>query len=103
MKFIKEYEDLAELKKYVVWKGKDPNIYIFEILFKFTDDNGVKYRIDHHYTYNKYMKKLDIDNIYNDGSISYIKHHEKVLYTSNDIKECIDMIPLLINANKYNL
>ena len=109
MKHIKQYEsiELNDLKKFVIYqstsRSNDNNIdhyllYIFEIL----TTNNTEVFVKRHYEYNTILEKL----IPNEkakirGTLNFLL--ENTQFTSDDIQDCIDILPVLTETKKYNL
>lgn len=107
MKHIKTYEVLrSELKldKYIIWKSSLLNIFkvlissnqstlILERLYMYSEKGLEKAPFE------KYdeMITLQIDDVSEDVIYSYI------VFQSNNLQECIDVIPTIIDSNKFNL
>ena len=111
MKYIKYFEstikdDLSNLKKYILWNGSDGNLYIFETGEKYVTTWGPPLnccRILYKYMYNKKEKRLyDESGTKGDFSIGADRKH-LIIYQSDNIQDCIDVINTIENTIKYNI
>lgn len=108
MKHIKTYEVLrSELKldKYIIWKSSLA-LNIFKVL---RSSNQSTLLLERLYMYSeKGLEKapfekydeiitLQIDDVMENVIYSYIE------FQSNSLQECIDIIPTIIDSNKFNL
>jgi hypothetical protein len=113
MKYIKTYEIItsySDYKKYIIIKiideymqHKTKDLLVLQVI-KINPDKDRIYYIQH-YHYNIKDKTLYTDStIYSRKQILYnVKETFDVLYTSDDLKECVKMLPFLTDINKYNI
>jgi hypothetical protein len=103
MKHIKSYENLSfELKKYAVWKWDHYNEYdIIEITDK-TDDNDdiIWCRDIYSYTPDDGIKFL---TAIKSASFSISMYGHCVIYTSDDLDDCLEYLKMVSDFIKYNL
>lgn len=110
MKYIKAYENTEEniplLKKYCIWKNTNDTLEILELV---GSEKNKKY--------SKYMSLLSLYFYYpsenklvklkrqNQAQIAFDSNIIKtyVPYTSDNIQDCIDMLPIISNIEKYNI
>ena len=98
MKYLKYFENINQLKDYIIFRDFDNIIYIIKILSKaHTLDIPYKklYRLD-----NNNLYELTNDNCYYHSSI-YIK--KNALFQSDDLNYCKDNIIQITKIKKYNL
>ena len=108
MKHIKLFEEIniIDYKKYVIYKPKfetnspyyNKFLYIFEII-SIEEDNLII--VEKHYEYNSFENILTPENSTGIGNVNIFKNH--ILYTSDNIQDCIDMIQVTNLSDKYNL
>jgi hypothetical protein len=113
MRYIKTYEtydtiiSYADYKKYIITKSNHKNLpydtplLLFEVI-NIKEDKDMLYFIQHyHYKNNRVDKDSTIystkDRIYN------FREKWDVLYTSDDLQECVKMLPVIYETNKYNI
>ena len=110
MKHLKKYESVNNdiIKKYVIWQGDDEwkkgwtvpiksYLGILKILKYDKECDDYVYRTLYD-VWDGQLEKLSPPN-----EKEYLGDIKYVIYTSNELQNCIDMIPILINSNKYNL
>lgn len=116
MKYIKTYEhiDDKKLKKYAIWhmgEAYDKSYEIIRVIDEYRNLDDYQYKTKTIYVYytdtekleppnhkkNTYSFKEDGDTFHLDDSREYIH------YTSNSLQDCIDIVPLIAKAKKYNL
>lgn len=118
MKHIKEYESnneisnddfKAELKHYLVWYNSNKKTRILEALkdLEASRDNGEPCcRVKYLYKYYIETKELfDESNKDIDKNLSIDRPTvlDRLLYQSDNLQDCIDMLPILSITNNYNL
>ena len=115
MRHIKKFESVdLNLKKYIIWDtviGSSSRgvLLILEVLvIKHSISDGYRIKYSFIYRYHKKDNSLeDMKNsldLNNSDNINYTGYSEKnIVYQSDNIQECIDMLPLLANTSKYNL
>ena len=115
MKHIKNFESVdLNIKKYIIWDtriGSPDNgvLLILEVLdIKHSISEGYRIKYSFLYRFRKKDNSLeDMKNsldLNNSDNINYTGYSEKnIVYQSDNIQECIDMLPLLANTSKYNL
>jgi len=102
MKYIKQYDNhQTDLKKYVIWHYKEDNIDDLEIL-EIVIFDGQSYFTQSLYSIedNKLIEKKFKQLIL---AISPKDVNLYIVYTSDNLQDCIDMILILKNVEKYNL
>lgn len=97
MKHLKLFEN-EELKKYIIfyWDEED-SLVILELDYE--QKNKFMYSTSQLYSYiNEKLIKEDGDSfaVMKDDS-------DNILYKSNNLQKCIDVIPFIYDTNKYNL
>jgi len=102
---IKTYEkySLPDIKKYTVIKYKnnteDIDEYYIDIISNITKD-VIFYNIE--YMYNEKNKNLEQqEKIYAQTAITH--YLKMILFTSDDLNECLEFLKTFTTANKYNL
>lgn len=102
MKFIKTYENfnISDLKKYAVWKWSNHNNHFDIIEIVDIIDNDIIWCKDI-YTYEKYI--LNFVNSNRQSSFSYEMHGQSIIYTSDNLNDCLDYLNAIIDSIKYNL
>lgn len=111
MKYIKTYNEnissLKDYKKYIIIKAKHKNLpydlplLLMEVISINENKNSIYYIQHYEYKNNRINK---VSTIYTRKEIMYnMTDKWEVLYTSDNINECLDMLPILNNTNKYNL
>jgi len=107
MKYIKTFEKIknSELKRYFIME-KDIEIYILYVIYEilnsrvFYENGELIYRYD---TQRKYYCK---ENIIKEQQSRYINDdlkNKKIIYTSDNLDECVEFVKLKFITNKYNL
>ena len=113
MKYIKTYEtyEIINLKKYIIIYNEHRNkkIYIWEthksdkgvyIKFMYVYYLGDK-KIDDYYIPNKIYKEET--NFQYFTSVQFDLFKNNIIYLSDNLQECLDILPVILNSNKYNL
>lgn len=110
MKYIKSYEsiDINNIKKYIIYKpdnslqrDKDKDKYLFiYIILNINNDYTTLLRV---YRYNIPEEKISDVGISDEIFVPTDTIINRILFSSNDVEECIKMLPLVANTNKYNL
>ena len=94
------------MKKYILWNGSDNCYYIFETGEPYVAQYGPPLNcceILYKYMYDKKTKKLTkTKNISKGNSIGSNNKH-LIIYQSDNIQDCIDMIYSIENSLKFNL
>lgn len=112
MKYIKTYENVIEnlIDKFVVYRTTSTTIdpitkkeYQFLFIFKIKSiDEYDTVTVKRYYEYDTMLNKLknsEIDDI--KGNINILL--ENTLFSSDNLQDCVDMLPVLSDINKYNL
>jgi hypothetical protein len=105
MKYIKKFEnDTDEDKFYIIYLLFDNDMLIFEVT-NTKYNNNLKYKtLKQLYKYHVNYKQNKLQRDQADlGEFNYDNFSEKVVFSSKDLKECIDMLPFAAETNKYNL
>ena len=118
MKYIKKYEQkkLPKLDKYLVWKDFDKN-KIFRLLEntyelrKSIDGNYDIIAVNHLYNYNcdsDDLSKITSESNSRTSGLIFDDEIENTInkflvYQSNDLQDCIDILPILATQQKYNI
>jgi hypothetical protein len=110
MKHLKTFEsmindDLSNLKKYILWNGSDNNLYIFKTGKPYVATWGppLNYcEVFPKYMYDKREKRLDKEESTGEHSIGS-NRKDLIIYQSDNIQDCIDMIYSMEISPKYNL
>lgn len=110
MKYIKSYEsiDINNIKKYIIYKpdnslqlDKDKNKWLFiYLILNINNDYTTLLRV---YRYNISEEKLLEEKMSEELFVPIPAFSNRILFTSDNINECIEMLPLISNTNKYNL
>jgi len=89
-----------DLLRYFAFNGHR-NILIYEVLKMYMDmgETLMEVKLIYCYDFDSFIKEDGVSFLINFDEVS----HEKILYTSNSLKEVKDMIPILLDSNKYNL
>jgi hypothetical protein len=101
MKHLKTYESIDNnFKKYIIIKVN--KIYSILKINRIYNDNAYdKIEMTHLYQlYKDELTKTDNRKRVN-FIIKYIK--PKILFESNDLNECLKMLPIISETNKYNI
>lgn len=97
MKYIKAFEN-KELKRYIIfyWDEED-SLVILEL----TDEQ----KFSHMYNTTQLYSYINEKLIKEEGDIFAVMSDDldNVLYQSNSLKRCIDIIPVIYESKKYNL
>lgn len=101
MKYIKKYEKVERFRDYIILNNPS-----HLLLFKLKDFSQNTTTVQKLYVYDKQNQKtIELVNMsgenFNQGETQRIE--PKIIYQSNDLQECIDRLPILANAMKYNL
>ena len=113
MKYIKTFEfenidSISLLKKYCIWKNiSNDTLEILELISKKEGEkNSIKYieymsieLYKYYKSINKLVKITDQDPIPFDSFII----EKYIPYTSDNLQDCIDMLPLITSVEKYNI
>ena len=114
MKHIKHYEHKKkytpeQFSDYITWLSSDTKIIILKnehkIEFYLKDKNQPLLRVTQIYSYNILNNSI-IENSNSKITGLFLDPdtiQNRILYQSNDMQDCIDMIHLISSANKYNL
>lgn len=104
MKYIKQYEDVKKenFKKIVVVEiGNDPTLFILEIhSYNEIFDTAI---VSQHYHYINELEKDTGRDTCTRIDLTHFTSEFNVIYTSDDIQECIDYTVITKETNKYNL
>jgi hypothetical protein len=99
MKHVKSYEAIKDgfsnYKKYIIGRRENNDLVIIEV---------GKDEIKRIYSYNE--NKLLVEEFFkiNRKDVNFDEEIKPyILFTTNDLKKCIDILPTLINSEKYNL
>jgi hypothetical protein len=95
MKYIKSYENTTELKKYVITE-----LIEYYCLDEITQRDPIE--LTSKYICNKDSTIIRIaGNHRYDSTNDYLQKH--LIYTSNDLQDCLDQFQLYMDSKKYNL
>jgi len=104
MKYIKSYESheisemkenhKAEFKDYVIYKHGD-NLLVYKI----AHEGYWSTKIEQLYKYTKNI--LSVNKLYDNMYTDVLKHN--IVYQSDSLQDCLEILPSLSNAEKYNL
>ena len=115
MKYLRTYEGLKvsirppvkeELPMYYIYHGFDSGIgqYIFMILeiYDITEVGSFRVKKLYRFSNNKLQK---IGQVHQDINVPLrnIFRLKKLIYGSKDLQECLDILPIIVDAKKYNL
>ena len=107
MKHIKKYENYSsyDIKKYAVIKyinTDNNNIdYFIDEIEEIRFNKYVFYNMLYQYNYDtNIIDKLKTENI---ASLTIKRYIEDILFTSDNLNDCVNFIIQYIQANKYNL
>ena len=106
MKYLKTFEseiDFTKLKKYIIVQEKNKSQsakYILNVIeiFKIRQYPD-KIKVKQLYSYDDKLKK----EIFTDTFIFEKMEKYNILYQSDNIEECINILPTLGELNKYNI
>lgn len=107
MKHLKTYEKytLLDIKKYVIVKyyNKTDNKvqYFIDIIHEIKDNDYIKFEII--YEYNDMNKKIEKVVGTAPTSTYFSNYLGEIIFTSNNLDECITFLYEYVNATKYNL
>jgi hypothetical protein len=112
MKYIKTYEKTQtpeqkeiqdSLKNYVIWQSPNkhfpPTMYIIvEIINKYYHSARINIL---------YLYDIEKDSLKTEARNPYFKEYDiiqkDIVFQSNDLQECLDILPILNTSDKYNL
>ncbi len=104
MKYIKHFEDtnikdMYKLKKYFIYKAEF-NHYIFSIgkIFKYTVRTTAKYILQDNMIQDPRVLMRTTDYDFTPDEIE-----EHIIYNSDNINDCLNMLQTIINNNKFNI
>ena len=110
MKYIKTFEKIknSDLKKYFVTeKDVENNIIlyvIYEILYRSRRDVYNNGKLNYLYdTQRKYYCKENIIKPQHSKYFNDDLKNKKIIYTSDNLDECVEFVKLKFETNKYNL
>lgn len=104
MKHIKSYENLNVLdilKKYAVWEWDKSQIkrFDYDIIEIISEDKDLIWCKNLYNCVNNKITGADLTQ----DSFSKKKYIHQILYTSDNLEECLDYVKMLYTAFKYNL
>jgi len=104
MKHLKQFESTEEpYKTYILWFWKDQEgSNDYEIL-KVTSSDGDKYWTTTIYYYDTDDNKLKVVNGKKRESWSAINSKQHILFSSDNVGDCLKELEYVRTANKYNL
>ena len=100
MKYIKTYEALAKkFKKFLIIASKE-NEYKYHII----RNDGPSKPFENYMTVKIIYKFTDENNFIKTNIKFFIKYNElNILFQSDTLKDCVEMIPIMNNVQKYNI
>ena len=116
MKYIKTYENkkIDNLKKYFIYKNNSVIYSIYKIIGTIETNNNPKFKkqsndffsmtINREYYYLRESKKLIADDDNKKilvGTSNF--RFDNIIYTSDNLEDCVDFIKTILNSIKYNL
>ena len=105
MKYIKSFENINDEddRFYIIFDRSD-KLLIFEITpAVFSEDINVKNFLQLFEYDKKYNKIHKSESDIGEFDYENLSKKQNILYKSNNLQDCIDNLPLINGANKYNL
>jgi len=99
MKHLKTYEQNINYPKYIVWRRPSNYLMVFQILE--ISRNDYETNIKTIYGYPPLSPLLDETSIW--VLTEELFNSKSNIYQSDDLQEIINELPILYDANKYNL
>lgn len=106
MKHLKSYENInSDLKKYFIIKSMIGFIVLEVIRIYYDDDNVERLDLKQKYIYlsNDHFKTLDEEQLKKVFHFTAKYMRKRIIFQSDSLKECVDVLPILTIQNKYNL
>lgn len=110
MKYLKYFENISpkELKKYTLYKyeiSKEIEYYIDEIIEEIIEHNEKFLKYKMLYRYNNTIKEIKPNqtNTPMTDKQKISDYLQKVIYTSDNLKDCLNHLKLILKTNKYNI
>ena len=105
MKYIKKYDsyDFMDLKEYIILDISDFEHEIGELTIlkkSYYDSNRLCLMTNQLYTF---YNDTTIENIGQKFAVFLYDIETIILYNSDNLEDCLKMLPILANSNKYNI